>query len=98
MTTSAPAPIPPADDEGAHLPTGRIRRVVVIVLVTVAVVVALELVARFSPALGAMMHGAMGAVVIVALVFLIRSLTPRYHQRRHGERRHEPDRRHRPRG
>jgi membrane protein YdbS with pleckstrin-like domain len=98
MTTPAPAPAPPTAQEGTHLPRGRIRRVVAIVLVTIVLVVALELVARFSPALAAMMHGAMGAVVVVALVFLIRSLSPRYHQRRHGERRHEPDRRHLPRG
>jgi hypothetical protein len=76
-------------------PPGRVKPVLVIVAIIVVLVVALELLGRRLPAFHSIARDVVVVVVTLGIVALIRSLLPRREQRRHGERRHAEERRHR---
>jgi hypothetical protein len=79
-------------------PPGRVRPVLVIFTMVAALVLVLEMLGRQLPAFHALARDTTVIVVAIGIVGLIRALLPRRSQRRHGERRHMPERRASPRG
>ena len=77
------------------LPPGRVKHVLVIIATTAVLGLALELLGRRLPAFHAIARDAIVVVVTLGVVALIRALLPRREQRRHGDRRHPEERRHR---
>lgn len=79
-------------------PPGRVRPVLFIFAIAAGLVLVLEFLGRRLPAFHALTRDAVMIVVALGIVGLIRSMVPRREQRRHGERRHLPERRASPRG
>jgi len=76
-----------------RLPPGRLRPILVIVAIVVAIALGLEMLGHRLPALHSLLRDAITIVIAIGIVAVIRSLVPRREERRTGDRRHRDERR-----
>ena len=76
-----------------RLPPGRLRPILIIVAIVVAIALGLEILGRRLPALHSLLRDAITIVIAIGIMGVIRALVPRREERRRRDRRHRDERR-----